>query len=332
MSILITGATGRVGRELVSICRNRGEHVRALVLPGDPGREILENEGVEVVTGSLTNRDAVARAVVGVDRIAHLAAVMLWGEGADQELFEQNIAGTFNLLNAVVDKKVKLDRFFLASSDEVYPSLMAKYTPIDESHPNNPYSFYGLTKEINERFVSYYCRAHGVPTTVARFALIARSEEILRPDGWSGRFLFAAPMRDLMDGLGRPDAAAAISDACRTDPEATLLLAMDEDGRPYEFHMCDVLDVVAGIDLMLSCPSAIGEVFNLSGPSSFSYRVAVVALHEATGLPVVEARLPGTPIRIAHDISKARSVLGYTPLRDIRRIISDAISQAGEGT
>ena len=324
MTILITGATGRVGRALLAARKEKGDRIRALVLPGDPGRDAVESEGAEVVAGSLTDRDAVLEAVAGTCQIAHLGAVMAWGEGADQRLFEQNIAGTFNLLNAVVEQKVKLDRFFLASSDEVYPSLKARYLPIDELHPQNPYSFYGLTKETNERFVFYYQNAHGIPVTVARFALTARSEEILRPDGWSGRFLFAAPMRELFTGLGRPDAARAIDSACRTDPSSTLLLALDEEGVPYQFHMCDLSDLVAGIDLMLDSPSAVGQVFNLSGPAPFSYRTAVLALHEATGMPYIEVRIPGPPIRIAHDISKARSILGYSPKRDILSIIDDA--------
>ena len=327
MTTLITGATGRVGRELLAVRMARGERIRTLVLPGDPGLEALRSENVEIVEGSLTDRAAVSEAVSGVARVAHLGAVMLWGEGADRSLFEQNIAGTFNLLDAIVEQRVELERFFLASSDEVYPSLKAAYLPIDEPHPLNPYSFYGLAKETNERFAFYYHRAHGVPATVARFALVARSEEILRRDGWSGRFLFVAPMRELFIALGRPDAAAAIDAACRGDPAATLLLALDERGVPYEFHMCDVKDVVAGIDLMLADPSAVGQVFNLSGPAPFSYRTAVEALHEATGMPFVEVRIPGPPIRIAHDISKARSILGYAPERDITRIIADAVAR-----
>ena len=326
MTTLITGATGRVGRELVTVRKARGDRIRALVLPGDPGLAALKVNDVEVVEGSLTDRGAVSEAVTGVNRVAHLAAAMLWEPSADRELFEQNISGTFHLLDEIVQQGCKLERFFFASSDEVYPSLKASYLPIDEPHPLNPYSFYGLTKETNERFSFYYHRAHDIPATVARFALIARSEEILRPDGWSGRFMFVAPMRDLFTALNRPDSVAAIDAACQTEPASTLLLALDEDGEPYEFHMCDVKDVVAGIDLMLNHPAAIGQVFNLSGPAPFSYRTAVEALHEATDLPFIEVRIPGPPIRITHDISKARSSLGYAPERDIRKIIADAVT------
>ena len=326
MTTLITGATGRVGRELLTVRKEKGDRIRALVLPDDPDHHALEALGVEVVTGSLTDRDAVSEAVTGASHIVHLGAVMAWGEGAERSLFAQNIAGTFNLLDTVVEKGVQLERFFLASSDEVYPSLKASYLPIDESHPINPYSFYGLSKETNERFLFFYHRAHGIPVTVARFALTARAEEILYPDGWSGRFLFVSSMRELFGALGRPDAVAALDDACHSDPSSTLLLALDESGDPYEFHMCDLRDLVAGIDLMLAHPAAVGQVFNLSGPAPFSYREAVMALHEATGIPYVELQIPGPPIRISHDITRAKSILGYTPKHDISSIIADAVA------
>ncbi|MCP4383616.1 MAG: NAD(P)-dependent oxidoreductase [Hyphomicrobiales bacterium] len=323
MTTLITGATGRVGRELVRSRQAMGESIRALVLPDDPGRADLEKAGVEIIVGSLTDKDAVAKAVADMDIIVHLAAVMLWEPGADQELFSQNIGGAFNLFDAVVSQGLKLKRFFIASSDEVYPSLKALYTPIDERHPQNPYSFYGLTKEVDERLAFFYHRAHGIPVTVARFALIARSEEITRPDGWSGRFLFVEPMRGLFNALGRPDAVAAL-DAADAGPGDTLLLALDPDGVPYEFHIVDVIDLIEGINLMLANPSAVAEVFNLSGPSPFSYRVAVETLHKALDLPFVEVRIPGPAIRISHEIAKAKSILGYKPVYDIQRIIAEA--------
>lgn len=323
MTTLITGASGRVGRELVKSRQAMGESVRALVVPGDPGLEALQQAGVEVIVGSLTDREAVDKAVAGVDIVVHLAAAMLWEQDADRELFQHNITGTFNLLDSVVSQGVRLKRFFIASSDEVYPSLKALYSPIDERHPQNPYSFYGLTKEIDERMALYYHRSHDVPVTIARFALIARSEEIRRPTGWSGRFLFVGPMCNLFTALGRPEAVAAIQ-ASTDRPDETLLLALDEDGIPYEFHFCDVVDLIGGINLMLSDTSAVGEIFNLSGPSPFSYRVAIEALHKTFDLPYVEVRIPGPPIRASHEIAKAKSILGYRPIYDIQKIVEEA--------
>ena len=325
MNILVTGATGRVGKNLVKNLKDRGENVRALVLPGDSGKDSLINSGIDCISGTLSNKKVISAAVEGIETIVHLAAVMLWDPDTEPEVFQQNIEGTFNLLQASARSRTHMKRIFLASSDEVYPSLMARYRPIDEQHPKEPYSFYGLSKEINERMALYYHRSCGLPITIARFALIAEAKELLSPDGWSGRFVFVEPMRKLFAALGRNDAVEVLNSA-QPGSEDTLLIALDEQGNPYLFHFCDVRDLVEGILLQLDKPEAIGQVFNLSGPAPFSYRVAVEELHKRTGIPYVELKIPGTPIRIQHDISKAKSVLGYQPKFDILKVIDSAMN------
>jgi uncharacterized protein YbjT (DUF2867 family) len=78
--ILITGATGHVGRELAGILDARGEPARALVRSERRGAELPE--GVEVVVGDLDDQASLVRAFEGVDRlfllvpgIGHQAAV-----------------------------------------------------------------------------------------------------------------------------------------------------------------------------------------------------------------------------------------------------------------
>lgn len=331
MRILVTGATGRVGRNLTADLVRRGHSVRGLVMPDDPGRASIESHRVEVVTGNLDDPEAVGRAVKEVDAIYHLGATMLWGSAEyNPQLFAANVKGAFNVLNAAAVLAPNLQRFVFASSAEVYPDLYAKYLPIDESHPTEPYSFYGLTKLAGEQLCHFFHRAHGIPTVIARFSLIAEDEEILRPDGWSGRFLFLSAMRELMQATGRQEAYESLSRIGGSDD--TLLLSRDEAGRPYQFHMCDVRDLVQGLVLMLSELAAVGEAFNLSGPSSFAYDEAVRYLSAKAGLPYVEARLPGPPIRIEFSTAKARALLGYSPEYDVFRIIDSAVEKRGKAS
>lgn len=324
MKILVTGVTGRVGRNLAAALLARGDWVTSLVLPGDPGLRGAEEAGVDCTVGNLRDERAVAAAVAEVDAVVHLGAAMLWGDiGQNVSLFEDNVRGTFNLLNAAAPRASKLTRFVLASSDEVYPSLFARTLPIEESHPTEPYSFYGTSKLIGEEMAWFYRRAHALPTTVARFALVSEPSEVIRSDGWLGRFLFLLPMIDTMKGLNGSEAAAVL-EALRTDRE-TLLLARDLEGEPYLFHFCDVRDIVQGLLLLLERPAAVGEVFNLSGAAPFSFDTAVPYLSERTGIPYVEARIPGPPIRIHHSVTKARSLLGYEPQYDIFESIDRAL-------
>ncbi len=100
MKILVTGATGRIGQNFVDELLRRGHGVRALVMPCDPERKRVEKPGVEIVEGLLTDRPSLVPAVDGVEAVYHLGALMPQGATADA-LFEANIRGTYNLLEAV---------------------------------------------------------------------------------------------------------------------------------------------------------------------------------------------------------------------------------------
>ena len=327
MKVLVTGVTGRVGRRLAIALRDRGDTVRGLVLPDDAAAGEIEALGVECFTGNLRDPDAARSAIADVDAVVHLGAAMLWGSNEhNQPLFEDNLRGTFNLANAAAARG-GISRFVFASSDEVYPSLFAHYLPIDENHPTQPYSFYGLTKVAGEELLRYYQRAEQLPIAIARFALVAQPWETTRQGGWLGRFLFLDPMIPMIEFRAGAEAAAQV--AALRQGDNTLLLARDADGQPYVFHFCDVRDIVQGLLLLIDNPAAIGEAFNLSGPAPFSFDTVIPYLAERTGYPWVEARIPGPPIRIHHSTAKARGLLGYTPQYDVFRSIDDGLTEQG---
>jgi UDP-glucose 4-epimerase len=329
-TILVTGVAGRIGRNLAAALIEQGAFVRGVVLPDDPGLERARAAGVDCLTGNLRDPDLCAAAVDGVDAVVHLGAVLLFGSDYhNPALVEDNLRATFNLLQATLVRKDELRRFVFASSDEVYPSLYAKYAPIDESHPKEPYSFYGLTKLAGEEFLRFYHRAHGLPIAIARFALTIEPWEVLDPTRPLGNFLHARSMLGVVRARAGEPAAAAI-EAQIGAGEEPLLLARDEDGIPYLFHYCDVRDLVQGLQLLLERPAAVGEVFNLSGPAPFSYDRVIPYLAERTGRPIIDTRIPGPPIRIHHSTAKARGLLGYTPTHDIFSTIDTALATRSE--
>ncbi|MEA2528096.1 MAG: UDP-glucose 4-epimerase [Thermomicrobiales bacterium] len=330
-TVLVTGVAGRIGRNLAAALRDQGATVRGVVLPDDPGLERAQAAGIDCLVGNLRDPDVCAAAVVGVDAVVHLGAMLLFGnDDHNPTLFDDNLRATFNLLQAALVRKGELSRFVFASSDEVYPSLYAKYAPIDESHPKEPYSFYGLTKLTSEEFLRFFHRAHGLPIAIARFALTIEPWEVLEPSRPLGNFLHARSMLGVVRARAGEEAAAAIE--ARIPPgEEPLLLARDQGGTPYLFHYCDVRDLVQGLLLLLKRPAAIGEAFNLSGPAPFSYDQAVPYLAERTGRPIIDTRIPGPPIRIHHSTAKARGLLGYTPVHDIFSTIDTAIASRQNG-
>jgi UDP-glucose 4-epimerase len=330
MKVLVTGAAGRIGRNLVEALIADGAAVRAAVLPADPGSERARASGAEVVAGNLRDPEFCRGLVRGADAVIHLGAMLLFRKGEDDPaLMEDNVAGTFNILHAVTTEAPGISRFVFASSDEVYPSLYARYLPIDEDHPKQPYSFYGYTKLSGEEMVRYYGRAHGIPIAIARFALTIEPWEALRPDRPLGNFLHLESMIPFIRGRAG-DAAAAALEAQYIPDAKQLWVPRDETGASWLFHFCDARDLVSGLQLLLCKPEAAGEAFNLSGPAPFSFAEASPYLAARTGQPIVDTVVGGEPIRIHHSIAKARSLLGYRPQYDVFATI-DAALAAREG-
>jgi (4-alkanoyl-5-oxo-2,5-dihydrofuran-3-yl)methyl phosphate reductase len=83
--ILVTGATGTVGREVVKQLVEAGEDVRALVR--DPNRDTGLDAAVKIVAGDLSRRESLAEALAGVDSVFALA-----GGGPETPLHDANLA------------------------------------------------------------------------------------------------------------------------------------------------------------------------------------------------------------------------------------------------
>lgn len=136
MLVLVTGATGFVGRRVVRELLDRGHGVRALVHTA--GREGLFAEGlVEVHQGSLADPEALAQASCGVDAVAHLVAIIRQRKGSTFDLV--NRQGTANLVAAIkgagkgaegasgrVCKLVHVS-VIGAANDPAYPYLRSKW-------------------------------------------------------------------------------------------------------------------------------------------------------------------------------------------------------------
>ncbi|HET7755025.1 MAG TPA: hopanoid-associated sugar epimerase [Anaeromyxobacteraceae bacterium] len=96
---LVTGGTGFVGANVVRVLLTHGVEVRALVRSGSD-RTNLDGLGIEIVEGDLRDADAVRRAVRDCDRVFHVAAdYRLWARDP-RELYETNVKGTANVMDA----------------------------------------------------------------------------------------------------------------------------------------------------------------------------------------------------------------------------------------
>lgn len=100
--VLVTGATGHVGANLVHRLLEQGEQVRCFVQPNANDKALLGLD-VERVEGDVRDADAVARAVAGCARVFHVAAKVSThspGGRAKREIWDINVGGTQNVLAA----------------------------------------------------------------------------------------------------------------------------------------------------------------------------------------------------------------------------------------
>ena len=99
MKTFVTGATGFLGSHVARQLAERGESVRVLVRPSSDVRA-LEGLQAERFAGDLRDPASLERALTGVMRIYHVAAdYRLWARDP-QEIYESNVTGTRNLLEA----------------------------------------------------------------------------------------------------------------------------------------------------------------------------------------------------------------------------------------
>jgi dihydroflavonol-4-reductase len=99
MKTLVTGGTGFVGANVVRALLRRGVEVRALVRPRSDTQN-LDQLDVELVAGDLRDRSSLEAAIDGCDTVYHVAAMYALWTPNRQEVYDSNVAGTVNLLEA----------------------------------------------------------------------------------------------------------------------------------------------------------------------------------------------------------------------------------------
>lgn len=160
--VLITGATGFIGGNVVKANVAKGNSVRALVLPGDAGEAGLKKQGVEVINGDIRDYDCVRRAVGDVDIIFHAAAVVT--DWAPKKFFwDVTVGGAENICRAAVDAKVS--RLVDISTCDVFGTdesiIMNEDLPL--KYWGEPYAD---SKIDAEKIMRRYHKNQGMPLTM----------------------------------------------------------------------------------------------------------------------------------------------------------------------
>jgi len=151
MTTLVTGATGFLGSHVAERLSEAGRPVRALVRSTSDTRFLRTLRGVELVEGSVEDREAVLSAARGVTGIVH-AAGLVKAKSAD-DFMRTNLGGTNHLLAAALENRASLRRFVLVSSLAALRPSDGEGRPIAEDVEPRPVTNYGRSKLAAERAV-----------------------------------------------------------------------------------------------------------------------------------------------------------------------------------
>ncbi len=307
-NILVTGASGKIGRSLLPELISKGYHLRTLEF-----EEPVECKGVEIMAGDLRDPTLAKKALQDMDAVIHLANCK-----ENRDLFmETNIKGTFSLLDEAKNCG-HIQQFIQAGSDARAGIYFHPHPhPIDETYPHSAYpGYYAFSKVLEEVMCEQYIIQYKLPVTVVRFSWVHDEDD----------FLTHITLKE--PGFGVPvwrelAVTAEQKQYFKKNMDAVAKL-VHPGGKPGVRHIVGIKDAVQGILLAIGNPSAIGQAFTITGPSAFSYGFAAEYIAKKLDIPIVEFACDGFH-DFTHNIAKARSMLGYNPEYDIVKIIDAAI-------
>ncbi len=186
--ILVTGGAGYIGSHLVLSLLEKNKDVivfDSLELGHTEIIDILKKiKNIKFVQGNLKNIDEIRGVFLSnkIDSVVHFAAYSQVAESVinPQKYYYNNVYGTLNLLNAMLEFGVK--KIVFSSTASVYGEPV--YCPIDEKHPLNPINPYGNTKFMVERILDDYDKAYDLRSVRLRYFNVAGADINVRIGEW----------------------------------------------------------------------------------------------------------------------------------------------------
>lgn len=166
---LVTGAAGNLGSSVAARLLEEGKKVRGLVLKGDPAAARLP-KGVDICIGDVTDTrslESFFNAEEGTELIViHCAAIVTVNPNFNQKVYDVNVGGTKNILNACIERKVK--KLVYVSSISAIPELSPgqAITEIDHYNPDAVIGFYGKTKAEASQVVMDMAEKHDLDASI----------------------------------------------------------------------------------------------------------------------------------------------------------------------
>lgn len=290
--VLVTGGAGFIGSHLAATLSERGARVRVIDDLSTGYSENLADIGgkVDFINASITDSEALKRALEDVELVFHEAAIPSVPRSVVQpvETHEASVNGTFSLLLAARDRKVR--RVVYAASSSAYGDQPE--SPKHEAMRPDPLSPYAVAKLVGEYYCQVFTRTYALETVCLRYFNVfgPRQDPGSQYSGVISRFILA-----LQQGQ-RP---TIYGDGEQTRDFTYIANVVDANLRAAESNQ------------------AVGKVINIANGQSVTVNEVLVALQQLMGRADVAAEYaPARPGDVRHslaDLTLAKSLLGYSP-------------------
>ena len=293
-NILVTGGAGFIGSNLVDrLSQENRVTVLDNLFSGSLSNLEKSKDRISFVKGDVLDKTLLKDIVAEVEFVFHLAAHVGNIRSIEDPFFDMdvNIRGILNLLEACQNSNIK--RLVYSSSGAIFGE--AKYLPIDEDHPLNPESPYGVSKLTAEKYCFAFYKVHGVPTTALRY------------------FNVYGPRQDASEYAN----AIAIFFGRIREGKPLTIFGDGKQTRDFLF----VEDVVTANILAATHPAAVGEIFNIATGRENSVEQLVSIINQISGKEnkVIYADARAGEVRHSRaTIEKAQRILGYNPQTNLK--------------
>src|SRR3954451_9348490 len=293
-SYLVTGGAGFIGSHLTEELVRRGHRGRVVDSLITGKRRNLEHiPSVEFLHGDLADDGVAARAVEDIDYVLHQAAIPSVPRSVSDPVTSNraNIDATLNILVAARDAGVR--RLVFAGSSSEYgntPTL-----PKREDMPPSPLSPYALQKVIGTQYCQMFTRLYGFETVAIRY------------------FNVFGPRQDPTSAYS---GVISVFSTALSEGRQPTIYGDGEQTRDFTY----VANVVDGVLRACAAPKAAGEVINVACGTRISLNELLRVMNRIVGTDlqaVYKDVRPGDVKDSQADISKAKALLGYTPIVDL---------------
>jgi nucleoside-diphosphate-sugar epimerase len=176
-TILVTGASGFTGRHFIAAAKKRG--YRCVALCHNPSEVVTDAD--ECAVADLLDTSSLNSAInrVKPDLVLHLAAVSFVAHENVAEIYQINLIGTLNLINALASESENLQRILIASSANIYGNVTN--LPITETIVPQPVNHYGVSKYAMEMAAAQFTDLPIVLVRPFNYTGIGQHESFLIP-------------------------------------------------------------------------------------------------------------------------------------------------------